>query len=372
MPSASSPGDTFPHGAEWVLESVKGRLLIEFSYITIEVAGDSITGYDGCNWFGGRSEDGKPVAAANGTFTSPSPLASTLRGCAGLEPVMEQEAAFREELGQAARFRIVNDQLELLNEAGEVTLVFAKQTELPGQSTGLEGTVWQPTGESGGDAAGSLAFLDGEMVAGTTVCRDFVATYQISEGGIGFPNIAMVGTAPNCSGALRESESRLTVTLGSDYAIAGDGDSRRLTLGSSEGGMQTLAPLPPAVEKLDAATWRLKAFVNRYPLEGFPTPRLEVMETLSDTGITLSIYESGVGGLGGCNSYGDGEFRVEGQSLTIEGLLATNMECVNPPGVMEQEMRYFDLLDAVTGFRIYGDRLFIHTDDGRAAVFEME
>ena len=97
MPSASSPGDTFPHGAEWVLESVKGRLLIESSYITIEVAGDSITGYDGCNWFGGRSEDGKPVAAANGTFTSPSPLASTLRGCAGLEPVMEQEAAFREE-----------------------------------------------------------------------------------------------------------------------------------------------------------------------------------------------------------------------------------------------------------------------------------
>ena len=253
-----------------------------------------------------------------------------------------------------------------------MTLVFAKQTELPGQSTGLEGTVWQPTGESGGDAAGSLAFLDGEMVAGTTVCRDFVATYQISEGGIGFPNIAMVGTAPNCSGALLESESRLTVTLGSDYAIAGDGDSRRLTLRSSEGGMQTLAPLPPAVEKLDAATWRLKAFVNRYPLEGFPTPRLEVMETLSDTGITFSIYESGVGGLGGCNSYGYGEFRVEGQSLTIEGFLATNMECVNPPGVMEQEMRYFDLLDAVTGFRIYGDRLFIHTDDGRAAVFEME
>jgi heat shock protein HslJ len=45
------------------------------------------------------------------------------------------------------------------------------------------------------------------------------------------------------------------------------------------------------------------------------------------------------------------------------------MNSLDPAGIMEQEAHYLDLLAAVIGYRIYGDRLWLETGDGQALVF---
>ncbi|MFN2169162.1 MAG: META domain-containing protein, partial [Anaerolineae bacterium] len=48
---------------------------------------------------------------------------------------------------------------------------------------------------------------------------------------------------------------------------------------------------------------------------------------------------------------------------------ATEMACLGPEGVMEQEQRYFEVLGAVTSAHVYAGQLWLATDDGRALVF---
>ena len=51
-----------PDGVRWVLESVDGSPLIDGTFASLTVQGDQYGGFDGCNSFGGRREDGTQVA----------------------------------------------------------------------------------------------------------------------------------------------------------------------------------------------------------------------------------------------------------------------------------------------------------------------
>jgi len=45
------------------------------------------------------------------------------------------------------------------------------------------------------------------------------------------------------------------------------------------------------------------------------------------------------------------------------------MACAEPPRLMLQESRYLETLQAVTIARVYGDRLWLETADGRVLLF---
>jgi hypothetical protein len=45
------------------------------------------------------------------------------------------------------------------------------------------------------------------------------------------------------------------------------------------------------------------------------------------------------------------------------------MACLEPEGLMDQEARYLELLAAVTGYQIFGERLWLEAADGQALVF---
>lgn len=69
--TAKTTASGIPDGVRWVLESVDGKPAIDDTFAALTIRGDSHGGFDGCNSFGGKSEDGTPVAASDGTFSAP-------------------------------------------------------------------------------------------------------------------------------------------------------------------------------------------------------------------------------------------------------------------------------------------------------------
>ncbi len=76
----------------------------------------------------------------------------------------------------------------------------------------------------------------------------------------------------------------------------------------------------------------------------------EMVQVIPGTRITASITADGrIGGSSGCNLYG-GSWTSVGDSFTIGQVYSTEMYCMEPEGVMDQESAYFVLL---AGCRVY-------------------
>ena len=77
---------------------------------------------------------------------------------------------------------------------------------------------------------------------------------------------------------------------------------------------------------------------------------------LADAPATAEFSESEIGGTTGCNHY-FGSYRASGSDLAISDVGMTEMYCMEPAGVMEQEQEFLTALGAVAGYRLAADRL---------------
>jgi heat shock protein HslJ len=77
---------------------------------------------------------------------------------------------------------------------------------------------------------------------------------------------------------------------------------------------------------------------------------------LADAPATADFSESEIGGTTGCNHY-FGSYRASGSDLTISEVGMTEMYCMEPAGVMEQEQEFLTALGTVAGYRLAADRL---------------
>jgi len=112
-------------GSQWVLVSLNGDSLIEGTNITLNFAEGILSGFAGCNAYGGGPDSGKYVATDKGTLTILQ-VAWTVQDCPTPGGVMEQEAAYTFAFQNAAAYGVMDDRLEIDNAAGETTLVFAR------------------------------------------------------------------------------------------------------------------------------------------------------------------------------------------------------------------------------------------------------
>jgi heat shock protein HslJ len=71
--------------------------------------------------------------------------------------------------------------------------------------------------------------------------------------------------------------------------------------------------------------------------------------------VTLRFGETSIEGSGGCNTYG-GSYTASEDSLSLSGVYWTEMACVEPKGIMEQEQAYFQALNAAARYRVAQDR----------------
>ena len=78
-------------------------------------------------------------------------------------------------------------------------------------------------------------------------------------------------------------------------------------------------------DQLNGTGWRLETFRKSAPIAG--------------TEITVRFNDGTIKGSAGCNTYG-GVYKVNGTGISISEIYFTEMACMEPEGVMEQEQMY--------------------------------
>jgi heat shock protein HslJ len=89
---------------------------------------------------------------------------------------------------------------------------------------------------------------------------------------------------------------------------------------------------------------------------------------IGDRPLTLRLADGQASGHGGCNGFTTSYTSSGSEEIDFGPVASTKMACEGP--VMEQEARYFAILDAVETFSRYGDgSVSLIAPDGRAVRF---
>jgi len=92
-------------------------------------------------------------------------------------------------------------------------------------------------------------------------------------------------------------------------------------------------------------------------------------DVLPGTTITIEFSGDQISGSAGCNHYG-GSYQARESRLNVSDLFWTEMGCLEPEGILEQEQAYLDALSAAARYQIDGEGLEIFDNAGtRILVF---
>jgi len=96
------------------------------------------------------------------------------------------------------------------------------------------------------------------------------------------------------------------------------------------------------------------------PLDGTEWELLYIRKSTPIHGSTLTIaFKDGeVNGTAGCNRY-FGNYQINGDRITFGMLAWTEMACMQPEGIMEQEQAYMAFLSEVVRFKIEDGQLVL-------------
>lgn len=167
-------------GQVWALESWRneaGEMVpaIADSGASAEFRDGQLSGNGGCNGFSGSYE-------LNGNELTIGQIASTLMLCTP-EELGTQETAYFAHLQNAATYQITDGQLEISNDAGEVTLTFTILEAAP-----LTGTTWTLTNYNNGQGGVTTLLPDTEITAvfgedgrlnGLAGCNNYMSSYTV-------------------------------------------------------------------------------------------------------------------------------------------------------------------------------------------------
>ena len=117
--------------------------------------------------------------------------------------------------------------------------------------------------------------------------------------------------------------------------------------------------------------WSLTAFTEPDRVNSWYTMYAQVTELVPETDLTVSFEEDSLSGHGECRSY-EASLGIDGLRIEVNDVLVTARTCDDPEGLVEQEARFADVLKRATFFRIYGERLFVQTEDYEALLFRAE
>ena len=240
----------------WVLELLDDQPIFEESTITLSVTGDRLDGFDGCNRYGRLfvegTEDEAPVFGADGVFSLPS-FAVTSKACLFLDHanpnvVMDQADAYFSAFTRGERYRVAGGRLEILDGEGATRLVFSREVPLPRGPVDLRGTSWRLIADDDmdNDERVTTLIFNGRQVTGSTVCGDYNASYEMSEGSVRFPSRSGLGSVESCSELdLRWAGEYIEfLAWATEYSVHEEQGVSRLRIKSSRGKTLTFEPLP--------------------------------------------------------------------------------------------------------------------------------
>jgi heat shock protein HslJ len=106
---------------------------------------------------------------------------------------------------------------------------------------------------------------------------------------------------------------------------------------------------PAGGTALPGTEWVLTSMAGNSPIEG--------------TLITLNFGEGSLEGSGGCNTYG-GSYTASEDSLALSELYWTEMACLEPEGILDQELTYLNALNTVASYRVDAGLLALYDEAG--------
>jgi len=231
---------------------------------------------------------------------------------------------------------------------------------LPGGSSiqDLAGTNWSLS-LLRGDGLLLISIITAEfdqegMVSGIASCNGYSATYLIE--GDHFSMAGLETTDSSCRQRLMDQETRYLETLESivSYEVLGttlemrDGEGRAMLV------YDTLRQTT-----LRGSSWTLTDYDD-----GTGT----VVPLLPETRVTADFGDDGLlSGSAGCNGY-SASYDVANKLVNIEALVMTEIFCMDPEGVMDQEMAYLSALDKSEAYTIVGEAMGLLDKEGAIQV----
>lgn len=106
----------------------------------------------------------------------------------------------------------------------------------------------------------------------------------------------------------------------------------------------------PCGDELEDIAWKLKEY-------GTPG-NLQLVSGNVEITIKFNSNDKTAGGSGGCNSYSGAYELKPNCGLTIGAVISTKKACLED-GIMQQEQKYFDLLQNADSFEVVGQELSI-------------
>jgi len=119
--------------------------------------------------------------------------------------------------------------------------------------------------------------------------------------------------------------------------------------------------LRQAFVSLESTRWVLESYGNADNPQAI----------LEGTEVTAEFLAGEVIGSAGCNSY-FASYEIDGQDITIDSIGATEMACLEPEGVMDQETLYLSALGQAERFLIEDGTLKIFYSDDQVLTFSAE
>ena len=216
-------------------------------------------------------------------------------------------------------------------------------TESPGptatagqEQPALENTAWLLEGMNGVDldlqTPITLAFSAGRA-SGNAGCNDYGGAYTVNpDGAFSIPDIEQTDMA--CEGGMElEAEYLGTLREVAHYDVIEDA---RLELSVSSGETILVFTVDERLP-LDDTTWNVTELNGEALIGG------------SDVHFTLRAGE--LSGSGGCNQFG-GQYSADADgAFSTSELFWTEMGCIEPEGLMEQEQSFFEALAEITTYR---------------------
>jgi heat shock protein HslJ/uncharacterized lipoprotein YbaY len=231
----------------------------------------------------------------------------------------------------------------------------ASAAEGAAPSNDLAGTSWTLASLNGADPLADVEVTmyfgaDGSL-AGSDGCNRFTTSYTVDGDTITInPNGA--STMMACPEPVMQQSAAFMAALGSAATFSIDGS----TLALADGTGSTVATFDAVSSDLAGTAWNITSYNNG---------REAVVGVVEGTNPTLNFGESGeLGGSTGCNNF-SGTYTSDGAgSIEIGQLAATMMACMEPEGLMEQEMAILAALAASTVYRVDGSRLEMRDANG--------
>jgi heat shock protein HslJ len=218
-------------GSRWVLQRLGSDLVPAAPLVTLDFSADArIQGSDGCNRYTGS------VAVDAGTIRFGSDLAGTMMACPG--EIDARSRAYHTALRDAARYRVDDGRLSLLDAGGRALAVFA-----PADLT-LVGVQWDVLAYNNGRQAVTSLIRDTQIsasfgvdgrISGHAGCNRYFAPYTLAGDALTIGSAGATRMACAEPAGLMQQEALFLAALATVATWRIDGD--RLELRTAQGAL---------------------------------------------------------------------------------------------------------------------------------------